>query len=118
VEKPLDREIYVTWFDDEFARTKQQESGTLRELAEHFQTIHAANKKELPFLKLARFKGQPNDQGCLRYDENILCVTGIEGDYDGEQVSLHEACGRLQRANLGALLSALIHRRAGIRWRM
>jgi hypothetical protein len=48
-------------------------------------------KNWLPMLKLARFGSAPNANGCLRDDANVVTITGIEADYDGEKLSFAEA---------------------------
>ncbi len=66
-------------------------------------------KNDLALLKLAAFgtkrTGGSND-GSLRNDANVTSVSGVEGDYDGEQVSISTAEARLRKAGIGAILTS------------
>jgi len=61
-------------------------------------------KEDLPLLKLATFGETRTEKGCLRNDANVVDVSGIEGDYDGEHVSIQHAAKVLSSAGLGAVL--------------
>ena len=67
-------------------------------LANLIRLTHAPSKNNLPWLKLARFTGERSPHGSLRHDKGVLRLTGCEGDYDGEKVSIEEAAGRLRAA--------------------
>jgi len=78
-----------------------------------------ADKETLPLVKLARFGDQRTARGSLRSDENVEQVWGIEGDYDGEQVSIETAAERLKRYGIEALLhTSARHRPEAPRWRV
>jgi predicted P-loop ATPase len=62
-------------------------------------------KPQLPLLKLARFGNTAVPHtGSLRHDQNLIACTGVEGDYDGEQVSFEEAAERLLKSNISCIV--------------
>jgi hypothetical protein len=97
--------FWVTVFDDVFAKTLRGEDMTLVDLAELIQGTTAPSKNKLPLLKLARFgaKREPGS-GSLRTDENVLSVSGVEGDYDGGEMPAADASARLDRINIAHLI--------------
>lgn len=62
------------------------------------------HKKACPLLKMGLYGDKRTDKGCLRNDENLLEITGIEGDYDGGLVSIEQAADRLRDAGIECLL--------------
>jgi hypothetical protein len=115
----LDRPLPVTFFADGRARTKTQETVTLRKLAPRVENTRATEKSKLPWLKLATFGDTPTPKGCLRHDANVLSVSGLEGDYDGEAMPMGEAAELLDRAGVGAMLyESPSHRPDAPRWRV
>src|SRR3954453_1041695 len=83
--------IPITFFTDYAARSKHEEVLAPAELARKIEQMAAAEKARLPRLKLARFGTVRSDKNSLRHDPNVLAITGIEADYDGERVSFDEA---------------------------
>jgi RecA-family ATPase len=95
----------VTFFRNYAATTKRQEMWSLDALGRHIASTTAIEKDRLPWLKLATFgdirnkpqglgkdgKPIPIEAWSLRHDANVLSVTGIEADYDAEQMSFDEA---------------------------
>lgn len=63
-----------------------------------------ASKADCPLLKLATFGDKRTGKNCLRSDGNMLAVFGIEGDYDGEEVTVDEAAARLAKHGIEALI--------------
>jgi putative DNA primase/helicase len=114
--------MIVTFFTDFAARAKTEEKLTLNAVAELVETTGAATKAALPWLKLARFGGIPNPRtksGSLRWDGNVLKVTGVVADYDGEQMSPEDAADRLDKASIEALVyTSPSHSDAKPRWRV
>jgi hypothetical protein len=111
--------IAVTFFPDFAAREKRQAMLSLSALAELTRTTTAAAKEALPWLKLARFGNGATPRGSLRHDRNIICITGIEGDYDGGVVAFDEAVERLAKAGLLALVyTSPSHCAERPRWRV
>src|SRR5438552_5825852 len=75
------------------------------ELAERIKGVRTyADKASCPLIKLARFGEQRSDRGSLRHDANVLEVSGIEGDYDGEKVSLADAQVLLYEHSIAGVL--------------
>jgi hypothetical protein len=97
-------QVTVTFFDDFYARTKRQEVLAPFELAVRIQHSHATDKDYLPMLKLGGFGDQPSEAGCLRHDANLIRITGVEGDYDDEEISLDEAKQHAAKAELFVIL--------------
>jgi hypothetical protein len=79
----------------------------------------AAAKDKLPLLKLATFGDNKTDAACLRFDANVTQVSGIEGDYDGEKMTMEEGAEKLRAAGIEALLyTSASHRPDKPRWRV
>ena len=116
---PDARSIHVTFFADELARTKTSDELMLWELRDLVRTTTASEKGKLPWLKLARFGDQPSKNKCLRHDDNVRAISGVELDYDGEKMSFDEALARLRKARLAALVyTSPSHTPAKPRWRV
>jgi hypothetical protein len=77
------------------------------------------SKAACPWLKLGAYGDARTPNGSLRHNANLLCVTGLEGDYDGERVSIEEAAGLARAAGLSAFLyTSPSHRSEAPRWRV
>ena len=77
-----------------------------------------SDREWLPWIKLARF-GDFKINNCLRNNENVLAVSGCEGDYDGEKVSFHEAVAIARKAGLLCIIyTSRSHTQAAPRWRV
>ena len=115
----LDPSFALTTFKDYAAATKHEESCTLRTLAESIRGTTASKKEALPWLKLARFGDVRTDKNSLRHDANVLAITGIEGDYDGEKMPVAEAVEKLEKAGIFAVIyTSPSHTEAAPRWRV
>jgi hypothetical protein len=111
--------IGVTFFYSYAADRKREESLAAPALAERIRNTTQHTKESLPWLKLARFGDQKTDQGSFRSDNNMLAITGIEGDYDGERMSFEDARQMLVTAGLAAILyTSPSHKAAKPRWRI
>jgi hypothetical protein len=109
----------VTHFDDEYAKKLTVSDQSLNELRELVLGTTAREKKELPWLKLARFGSKRTDANCLRNDDNVLDISGVELDYDGKQMPFEEAVVRIKQARLHALLyTSPSHTPAAPKWRV
>ena len=76
------------------------------------------SKAQMPLFKLARFGDKATDKGCLRHDDNMLGISGIECDYDGGLVSIEQAHARMQAAGiLGLFYTTPTHTPEKPRWR-
>ncbi|MFN6996116.1 MAG: PriCT-2 domain-containing protein [Aquincola tertiaricarbonis] len=62
------------------------------------------SKSACPLIKLATFGDRRTPKGSLRSDENLVAVTGVEGDYDGEVMTPREAADRLRTAGITAIV--------------
>src|SRR6266540_1118528 len=96
--------ISVTFFPNQWAKSKQFCSTTLAELGDQIQKTNKRRKSALPWLKLATFGDEPSDADCLRYDDNVLSISGIELDYDAKRMTFDEGVAVAKRARLRALL--------------
>ena len=115
----LDRSFAVTFFESQGAGRKHEERFSLRSLANRIRTVTASEKAHLPWLKLARFGEARTEKGSLRHDDNVLAISGVEADYDGEQIAFAEAVERLAKADLLALAyTSPSHTEAAPRWRV
>ncbi len=61
-------------------------------------------KEQQPLISLCRYGNQRTDKGSYRHAANVIECYGIEGDYDGELVSLESARVRLEEAGVRAIL--------------
>jgi hypothetical protein len=84
---PAEVMVAVTFFPDFAAQTKREEALRLHNLAKRIATTTATSKATLPWLKLGTFGDHTTDANCLRHNANVLTITGVEADYDGEIIS-------------------------------
>lgn len=119
--------MWLSVFDDVYGRALTAEETTIEKLFERVRDTHAASKSALPLLKLARLGSlrtpqdptNPKKGGSLRHDKNVLTVSGIEGDYDGESMPFSEAVARLEAADVGFIAyTSPSHTDAAPRWRV
>ena len=109
----------ITFFSDYAATSKTETVLDLDDLVRKIETTTAASRAELPWLKLAKFGDIRTDKHSLRHNANLLAVTGIEADYDGEVMSFDEAHERLGAAGLRAILyTSPSYRPEAPRWRV
>jgi hypothetical protein len=92
--------IGVTRFADVYAQSLEYEEFCLDELVEFIANTIADDKASLPMLKCAHFGTVRTGAGALRHDANVETITGVEADYDGEDMPFDEAIARLEEANL------------------
>src|SRR5690242_1917079 len=95
--------IAWTGFPDRYAGSLIRHQGTLAELADALQKPVAAQKGDLPYVKLAEFgddhtpitydeeTGRKIKGGSYRCDANVVAITGIEGDHDTGTITATEA---------------------------
>lgn len=114
----LDIPLTITFFQDEHASWKKEEVGTLRELAPIIRDTHGAAKALLPWVKLAKF-GDFRKKTSLRNNANVLAISGVEADYDGERLTLRHAQQVLMQAGLSAIIyTSPSHEPHKPRWRV
>lgn len=91
----------------------------LAELAELIRTTAAARKEDLSWLKLARFGNGRTQKSSFRHDRNLIAISGIEADYDGEQIEFAMAVDIAEKQPLAAILyTSPSHRPDCPRWRL
>lgn len=116
---PLDRPIAVTRFADHRAARLECEAVSLRHLADTIRDTRASSKAKLPWLKLATFGNVSTAKGSLRHDANLQTVTGLEGDYDAETVTVAQAAEMLGRAGVACVVyTTPSHTAEAPRWRV
>ena len=116
---PLDHPISLTFFENYAADKKREEVYSLRSLRGRVLSITKSRKADLPWLKAARFGDLKTNKNSLRHDSNVIAITGIEADYDGERVTIDEAVEKLTQAGVAALVYASpSHTEDTPRWRV
>jgi hypothetical protein len=90
------------------------------ELRDLIWSTHASEKDHLPLLKLAAFGTKANPENdCLRADNNVDAICGVEGDYDKGKLSIDAAVAALRKARLQFLIYASPrYTEAAPRWRV
>jgi len=118
----LDKPIAVTRFPTMAATRKKTMNITLRQLAAEIVATEAGDKARLPGFKLATFgndKTLSPSGHSYRTNANMKAVSGLEADYDGEEVTPEDACDALQRAGLsGVVYTTPSHSPDAPRWRV
>ncbi len=89
-----------TRFPDQRALSKTEGKVTMPQMAERIREQCAPTKAELPLLKLGFFGDKRTDKGCLRSNANLRWVSGVEFDYDREEISFDDACETLYAAGV------------------
>ncbi|WBX84688.1 AAA family ATPase [Sphingosinicella microcystinivorans] len=116
---PLDRPITVTTFHDRLATEARRHVVTLRNQAPRIAARRARRKDKLPWLKLASFGNQSTDKGCLRNDNNVTAIDGVEGDHDKGTLTPGQAADRLRANGTAALIyTSPSHTPEHPRWRV
>jgi uncharacterized protein DUF3987 len=98
------RKLTVTFIKDQSGSKMDREEMPLPQLAERIRSQTAADKMQLPWLKLATFGNKRTPAGSLRHNDNVEMVSGIEGDHDAGDLSFEDAVARIRAANIRALL--------------
>lgn len=118
-ESPLDTKIDVAFFKTARDTGVKHERMTLRRLADIIVETSAETKKDLPLAKLGRFGKHLGDHKALRNDDNLLSISGIEADYDGEKISAKQAADILRSAGIAGIIhTSPSHRKSAPRWRI
>jgi hypothetical protein len=111
--------VTVTFFENFAAKTKSERTLTIQEVAALIPNARAQVKKQLPWLKLARFGNKRTKKASLRWDGNVDAVSGFVGDYDGERMSPETAVELLLKADIIALVyTSPSHTDEKPRWRV
>lgn len=115
----LDHRAAFTFFPDWRAQTKRDQALSLREISPLIAAMSRDSKEALPWLKMARFGDKKTDKGSLRHNLNVLAISGIEGDYDNEILSIDEAVRMLAHAGIaGIIYASPSHTEDRPRWRV
>jgi hypothetical protein len=113
------REIIVTLFFSRGGSKESERTYKVDELRAEILKTSKGSKDALPWLKLARFGEAKTDKGSLRHDANVLAITGIEADYDGEVMTPAEAFQTLEKAGIRSLVyTSPSHKNEKPRWRV
>jgi P4 family phage/plasmid primase-like protien len=109
-----------TIFKDVRGTHVERKDGNWRDLIQMLKSPpEYLSKKSCPLLKLATFGNVRTGQGCLRTNTNMLTISGVEGDYDGEKVSPEEAAANLRAAYVEAVFyTTPSHTPEKPRWRV
>ncbi|HUW38095.1 MAG TPA: helicase RepA family protein [Rhodocyclaceae bacterium] len=76
-------------------------------------------KESLPLIALASFGDKRTEMNSLRSIENVLCISGIEIDYDAGEVTPETAAAMLQFAGIESVIyTTPSHILKGQRWRV
>ena len=111
--------LHVTFFASAAATTLSTEKVSLPELREKILTTTKDAKAKLPWLKLATFGDQRSDGKSLPHDKNVRTLSGIETDYDAEQIPFDDAVAIVKDVELYALLyTSPSHSVEKPRWRV
>lgn len=94
----------MTRFPDKFAASLKHGFLTLPEIAARITTATAATKEQLPLLKLQRYGGVSSGNNCLRYDDNVLEISGLEGEHDKGTLSFVDAVAALRKAGIRGIV--------------
>lgn len=119
----------LTWSEisDKFGSTITTHTGTWPELIERLRDVGTfSDKDHCPWFKFATFGNKRTVKNSLRNNENVVVVSGLEADYDGEVMSMEEAAALLKKHNIRAALypspsNALVNppkSYGGPRWRV
>ena len=109
----------ITFFANAAATRFSAERMTLPALRERILKTSASAKERLPWLKLGKFGSKRSNKRSLRHNDNVIEISGVEVDYDGEVVTLDEAVRILEKAGLRALVyTSPSHTVAKPRWRI
>jgi P4 family phage/plasmid primase-like protien len=92
----------ISLFKDVFAREVTTREVTHEEFLELVRNNKAKNKARLPLYNGCEFGDVPNDKGCLRHDDNVICVRLFVGDYDGEKITMQEGAELFRKLGVEA----------------
>ena len=112
--------IAFTTFDSRWAARKAQyECAWVQIISVLKNPPKCDTKDQAPWIKMATFGEQRTEKNCLRSNDNILEITGLEGDYDGGVVSPEQGIARLENAQIrGVIYTSASHTADNPRWRV
>ena len=116
----MSKNITVTHWDDVRGQSKAEKEYTWPEFYSWLQTIPRQPVKEnSPLIKLAAFGEKRSDKNCLRIDQNVLHVSGIEGDGDNGKLTVDQVKEKLEHYNVrGVVVTSHSHTQEHPKWRV
>jgi hypothetical protein len=110
--------IHVTVFDNMAATDRVTYDLTLPQISDMVQRVSAPTKSQLPWIKMARFGDLRTPKGSLRNNANVRSISGVELDFDGENIGIDDVLAKFKRLNCRALVyTSPSHTREKPRWR-
>jgi len=98
-------ELKYTMFEDQFAKTMRTVESTWPGFVDLVKSPNVvSHKAAAPWFKMAEFNGKHTPKGCLRHDNAVSKLYGIEGDYDAGKMSIEEAAKKLADADITCVL--------------
>jgi hypothetical protein len=73
-------------------------------LAARIRSTTAPEKARPPWLTLARFGNARTEKGSLHHNRKVIVCSGVEADYDGEQISFDETIETLKKVEVEAIV--------------
>lgn len=109
-----------TMFRSAAAMQREEKEQSTQELFEYLQTAGPfESKTACPWIKLATFGNMRTGKNSLRHNANVMSVTGVEGDYDGGEVSPEDAVAMLEKHQIRAIVyTSPSHTAKKPRWRV
>lgn len=109
-------EFKYTLWKNKSGTQRQQPAATWQQFCKQLQAIPPAQvKDDCKLIKLATFgeertplfekRDGSKSGGSLRHDANVLTVTGLEGDYDSEEMTPEKAIELLESCNVRAVIA-------------
>ena len=112
-------DVVVTFFTDYAATTKREEQITLAALAELVRTHRRHQQRNPAMAQVCALRRHPHRTRQPPHNDNVLAITGVESDYDGERMSFEEARDKLAPTGLLAILyTRPSHTEDAPRWRV
>lgn len=112
----------VTWteFPDTTGQTLTECTDTFEGFIARLKAVpESPTKTACPLLKLASFGDKKSSKGSLRHNANVTEIHGVEGDYDGEVMSMEDAIARLEQHGIrGGVYPSPSWTREKPRWRV
>lgn len=112
--------LAYTVFADRFAKSLdpfESDWPSLTDILRQPETHRA--KDTCPLIKLAKFGTAQSKEGSLRHNANVLSISGIEADYDGEVMPVETAAFLLDVAGIrAAIYTSPSHTPERPRWRV
>lgn len=109
-----------TMFRSAAAMQREEKEQSTQELFEYLQTAGPfEGKTACPWIKLATFGNMRTGKNSLRHNANVMSVTGVEGDYDGGEMSPEDAVAMLEKHQIRAIVyTSPSHTAQKPRWRV